>query len=265
MLVPLLSRITRLPVLCPVALALTILGMTIGCGLDDSAEVDCRCARDTDLATFPECRGVELATDEAVAGSLFSTRIPDCPSGELLFLREPTTPEAVLFNVRDTFEGFSAVQYVDQLSEDFLFIPELSGLELYREIYNPPDGYNPDNPANRDTLWARGDERRFATNLLDRTQFQQVTISRWYIPGEDQRILHADEPERETYLFDYIVDFIEQPVDGNARAFELRGRMEVDLVTPSEENPVWSIQRWQDFRAGQNDQSFTELRGAFAQ
>jgi hypothetical protein len=243
---------------------LAIAAMAAGCGLDDSAEIECRCARDTDLSAFPLCRDVDFETDHAEAENPFSTRIPDCPSGDLLFLREPTTPEAVLFNVRDTFEGFSAVQYVDQLSEDFLFVPELTGLEFYREIFNPPGDYNPD--ADSDTLWARDEERRFATNLLDRQQFQQITISRWYDAGEDIPILYPDEPMRETYIFDYILDFIEQPVDGGSpRAFEIRGRMEVDLVTPSEENPVWSIRRWQDFRAGVGDQSLTELRGIFAQ
>ncbi|MDP7449416.1 MAG: hypothetical protein QF689_12565, partial [Candidatus Latescibacteria bacterium] len=87
-----------------------------------------------------------------------------------------------------------------------------------------------------------------------------------YDAGEDERQLYTDEPERETYIFDYILDFFEQPgEDGTTRAFEVRGRMEVDLVTPSEENPVWSIRRMQDFRAGVDDQSLTELRGAFAQ
>ena len=240
--------------------------LVTACGLDESAQVECRCAEDTMLIAFPECRDVDPVTDHAEAENPFSTRVPDCPSGDLLFLREPTTPEAVLFNVRDTYEGFSAVQYVDQLTEDFLFVPELNGLELFREVYNPPDGYDPDNPTDSDTLWARDEERRFATNLFDRTLFQQITISRWYDASQDRRILDPDEPRLETYIFDYILDFIEQPgEDGRVLAFEVRGRMEVDLVTPSEENPVWSIRKWQDFRAGVDDRSFTELRGIFAQ
>lgn len=102
--------------------------------------------------------------------------------------------------------------------------------------------------------------------MFDRTLFQQITISRWYDAGQDRRILDPDEPRLETYIFDYILDFIEQPdEDGRVLAFEVRGRMEVDLVTPSEENPVWSIRKWQDFRAGVDDRSFTELRGIFAQ
>lgn len=243
-----------------------IIGLALigGCGLNDDAKVECRCARDTDLLAFPRCRDADPESEHSEAVNPLSTRIPDCPSGDLLFLREPTTPEAVLFNVRDTFEGFSAVQYIDQLADGFLFVPELTGLEFYREVYNPPGGYDPD--ANVDTLWSRDDERRFITNLLDRQRFLQITVSRWYDAGTDERILYPNEPQRETYIFDYIIDFIEQPVDGQGpRAFEIRGSMEVDLVTPSEENPVWSILRWQDFRAGIDDQSVTELRGLFAQ
>lgn len=246
--------------------AVLLVGLWVtGCGLDDSEQIDCRCAPETDLVAFPQCRGVDL--EEAIDdGSPLSTRTPDCPSGQLLFLREPTTPEAVLFNVRDTFEGFSPVQYVDQLTEDFLFVPELNGLDLYREVYNPPEGFDPDAPGDPDSLWTRDQERRFVTNLLDREVFQQITVSRWYIAGEDERRVDPDDPLQETYIFDYIIDFIEQPgEDGTPRAFEVRGRMEVDLVTPSNENALWSIRRWQDLRAGLDDQSLTELRGRYAQ
>ena len=40
--------------------------------------------------------------------------------------------------------------------------------------------------------------------------------------------------------------------------------MEVDLVTPSTENPVWSVRRWQDFRDVATERSLTELRAQFA-
>jgi hypothetical protein len=239
--------------------------LAAGCGLDDSATVECRCAEDTDVSAFAHCRDVDVAAEHADATSPFSTRVPDCPSGDLLFLREPTTPEDVLFNVRDTFEGFSPVQYLDHLTEGFLFVPEVAGLDLYRDVYGPPDGYDPDAESDPDTLWTRDDERRFTLNLLDRQRFSAIIVGRWYDSSRDERRTYED-PLRETYIFPYILDLTEQADDaGNVRAFEVRGRMEVDLVTPSEENPVWSIRRWQDFRETVDDQSFTELRGSFAQ
>jgi hypothetical protein len=239
------------------------LAAVVGCGLGDSDTIECRCVETTDLNAFPHCREADVGLSDGDPSSPFSTRVPECPSGDLLFLREPTTPEAVLFNVRDTFEGFSPIQYVDQLSEDFLFVPELNGLELYREVYNPPGGYDPDVSA--DSLWAREQERRFAINLLDRENFQRITVSRWYDANLDEQILYDDEPGRERYIYPYIIDFTTQPGEGTAEVFEVRGRLEIDLVTPSDENPVWSIRRWRDFRVAAAALTLTELRGQFAE
>lgn len=234
-----------------------------GCGPADDATIECRCVETTDLQAFPHCRDAGIQEDHE-ASSPFSTRIPECPSGRLLFLREPTTPEAVLFNVRDTFEGFSPVQYLDQLTDDFLFVPEVTGLDLYREVYEPPDDYDPD--ADADTLWTRLDERRFATNWLDPDLYQRLTVSRWYEAGTDEHRSYPDDLRRETYIFPYIVDLTEPPgADGRVRSIEVRGRMEVDLVTPSTENPLWSVRRWQDFRDAATERSFTELRGQYWQ
>ncbi len=234
------------------------------CSLEEGAEVECRCAEDTDLTAFPRCND---AGDEAAAdpSSPFSTRLPECPSGDLLFLREPTTSVAVVFNLRQAFEGFSPLQYVDQLSEDFLFAPELAGLELYREVYDLPSGYDPD-PPDTDTLWTREEERRFAFNLLDRKNFQRISISRWYDANRDEQRLDPDDSQEETYIFPYIIDFTTQPGEEQvARVFEVRGRMQIDLATKSDENPEWSIRRWQDFREPSSERTFTELRGEFAQ
>ena len=41
--------------------------------------------------------------------------------------------------------------------------------------------------------------------------------------------------------------------------------MQIDLVTTSDENPTWSIRRWQDFREPSSERTLTELRGEFAQ
>ena len=234
------------------------------CSLEEGAEVDCRCAEDTDLTAFPRCKD---AGDEAAAdpSGPLSTRLPECPSGNLLFLRDPTTSEAIVFNLRDVFEGFSPIQYVEQLSEDFLFAPELAGLEHYREAYDLPAGYDPD-PPDTDTLWTREEERRFAFNLLDRKNFQRISISRWFDANRDEQRLDPDDSQRETYIFPYIIDFTTQPgEEQEARVFEVQGRMQIDLATRSDENPEWSIRRWQDFREPSSELTFTELRGQFSQ
>jgi len=238
--------------------------LLVSCGLEDGALVECRCTEDTDLEAFPHCIGAELTEGRPDAANPLSTRIPDCPSGRRLFLREPTAPKAVLFNVRDTFEGLSPDQYMDQLTEDFLFVPDVDGLQLHLQVYQPPEGYNPE--SDRDTLWSREDERRFAGNLLDRSRFQRVEFTRWYDASRDQTVLY-DDPLVETYVIPYVLKLVESAsAEGTSLTLEVRGRAEIDLVTPSSDNPVWLVRKWRDFRdAASAKRSFTELRGEYSQ
>ncbi|MDP7361611.1 MAG: PDZ domain-containing protein, partial [Candidatus Latescibacteria bacterium] len=185
-----------------------ILAVASGCGFGGESGKNCRCVPETDAASFPHCEGITFE-EEVETANPFATRQPECPSGQLLFLREPTTPEAVLFNVRDTFQGFSPIQYLDLLSDDFLFVPDLDGLSLYPEVFQAPGDYDPE--ADRDTLWTREDERRFATNFLDRTEFQRITFDRWYQAGEDDVIFDDSDPLRETYIFNYAIELILPP------------------------------------------------------
>jgi hypothetical protein len=153
---------------------------------------------------------------------------------------------------------------MDQLTEDFLFVPDVGDMELFPEVYQlPAGGYDPD----RDTLWTPDQERRFVINLLDRERFQKISFRRWYKSLLDERII-SEDGLRETYIFNYEVEFTEQPREEEEEVsiIAVKGRMEVDLSTPTTENPVWLIQRWQDFRdPASAKRSWTELRGLFAQ
>ena len=242
--------------------------LVVGCGLDDSAQVECRCAADTSLELFTQCRGVEPADDRADADNPFSTRLPDCPSGVRLSLLQPTRPEFVLSNIELTFKGFSPIQYQDQLSEDFLFVPDVGDIANFPEVFDVPDNYNVD--ADVDTLWDRQAEDRYITNLLDRERFQEPFFRRWYEGLLDERI-PADDGLSITFRFPYELEFIERPKESDAedsmpQILGVQGRLEMVFVTPTEENPVWTIRRWQDFRdRASTKSSWTELRAIFSQ
>jgi hypothetical protein len=240
------------PYLCALLLA--------GCGLADDAQVECRCTADSDLTLFPACRDAALSDQRPEAGNPFAARLPDCPSGKRLSLLEPTRAEFVLFNIKTTFEGFSPVQYLDQLDEGFWFIPEPEGVELYPEVYHPPEGYIPE----QDTLWTRTQERSFAAGLLDKERFQRVEVRRWYESSKDQRTI-SEDGRSEVFFFPYELDFI--PVSGgpDQETFGVKGRMEVEAHTPTAENPVWSLRRWQDFRdPATAKRTWTEARALFS-
>ena len=210
-----------------------------------------------------ECADADPAAQRTDPSSPLGGRTPDCPSTILLVLREPTTPEAVLFNIRDSIRGFSPVQYMDQLEERFLFVPDADGILLF-PVFQPPEDYNPE--ADLDTLWTRSQERRFSNLVLDRERFQKISFQRWYDSTRDERIL-GDNRLVERYIFNYEIEFTEQPREGiTPTIFPIKGRMEVDITTPSEENPLWTISRWRDFRdQASAKKSWTELRGEFSQ
>ena len=176
--------------------ALLSAGCLAGCGLADNAQVACHCTEDSDLTLFPFCRDAVLSPQRPGTGNPFAPRLLDCPSGKRLSLLEPTRAEFVLFNIKTTVEGFSPLQYMDQLAPDFFFIPEPEGMDLYREVYHPPDDY----VAERDTLWTRAEERSFAVQLLDKTRFQRVQFRLWYESSRDQRTI-SEDGRREVLFF----------------------------------------------------------------
>ena len=227
-----------------------------GCGVDVGEQVECRCTEDM-LDDFAS----SCVNETGDPANPLSTRLPDCPSGTPIFLRERTTPFTVLFNVETTITNFSPNQYMDQLTDDFLFVPDPGDIALHPEIYDAPPNYNPA----LDTLWAWQAERTFVRSLLDQERMLKIDFARWYESSKDEVII-SEDGLMETYIFPYEIDFQERPVDGVSAAFGVKGRVEVDLVTPTTENPVWAISRIVDIRdAATAKRSFGELRAEFAQ
>ena len=55
------------------------------------------------------------------------------------------------------------------------------------------------------------------------------------------------------------------PIEIVKEIFGLKGRMEVEVFTPTAENPVWSLRRWQDFRdPASAKRTWTEARALFS-
>lgn len=227
------------------------------CSLDDSATTECRCVEQTNLRLFPEC-AEEIETGEREdASNPFVARLPDCPSGPTLSLRERTRPESVLLNIRTTFEGRSPTQYMEQLTEDFIVIPDPEDIDLHPEVYQAPEGYVP----GQDTLWNREAERRFAVAVLDLDVFLQVRFNRWYTASRDERI-PSEEGFSERFIFPYEIEFTGR---NDQETFELKGRVIIKLVTTSIENPIWNVQSWEDQRdVASAKRSWGELRAEFS-
>lgn len=234
-----------------------------GCAIGDSEQVDCRCAPDTSIELFPHCAdAVEERPDPKTP---LSTQIPDCPSGPQLFLRERTRPEAVLANLASIFgarpEFRSPQQYMEQFTEDFVFIPDPEDVQLYPEVY----------AVDRDPVWGATEERNFARIVLSPERVLSAGFTRWY-KSSDERI-PADDDLRETFRFPYEAEFVEiisavgaDSTETKFTTIGIRGFATIELVTPTVENPVWAIAAWIDERDRASAKfSWGELRARFSQ
>ena len=239
--------------------------LVTGCSLGDSDQVECRCAPDTSVLLFPRCSNADGSDQRPDAKSPLSTQIPDCPSGQQLFLLERIRPESVLANIRSIFqaqpETRSPEQYMDQFADNFTFVPDAEDVELHPEVYD----------ADSDTLWGADQERSFARAILDPERVQSARFVRWFSASKDERIPSEDQLS-ETFIFPYEVEFIEfvsaaESDETGAKtlnAIGIKGFMEVDLVTPTVENPVWTVKAWRDQRDRASAKfSWGELRAVF--
>ena len=244
------------------SLPFLLAALLTGCAIGDSEHVDCRCAPDTSAQFFPHCDGV--VQERSDPKTPLSTQIPDCPSGPRLFLRERTTPASVLANLTSIFqaqpESRSPQQYMEQFTDDFVFIPDDEDVQLYPEVYD----------ADRDTLWGAAEERNFARLILSE-RIHSARFVRWF-KSSDERIISDDEL-RETFEFPYEAEFVEiisaaeaDSVETKFKTIGIKGLAIIDLVTPTVENPVWSIAAWRDRRDRASAKfSWGELRAIFSQ
>ena len=248
--------LSSLPFLLAVLLA--------GCAIGDSEQVDCRCAPDTSELLFPHC--ADVVEERSDPKTPLSTQIPDCPSRAQLFLRERTTPASVLANLTSIFqarpESRSPQQYMEQFTDDFVFTPDPEDVQLYPTVYD----------ADRDTLWGATEERNFARLILSSERIHSARFVRWFKSSLDQRMV-SDDQLRETFEFPYEAEFFEiisaaeaDSVETKFKTIGIKGRAVIDLVTPTVENPVWSIAAWRDQRDRASAKfSWGELRAVFSQ
>lgn len=244
------------------SLPFLLAALLAGCAIGDSEHVDCRCAPDTSVQLFPHCDGV--AEERPDPKTPLSTQIPDCPSGPQLGLRERTAPASVLANLISILQAQpgsrSPQQYMEQFADDFVFIPDDEDKQLYPEVYE----------VDRDTLWGAAEESNFARLILSE-RIHSAHFERWF-KSSDERIISEDEL-RETFIFPYEAEFVEiisaaegDSVETKFKTIGVKGLATIDLVTPTVENPVWSIAAWEDRRDRASAKfSWGELRAIFSQ
>lgn len=236
--------------------------LIFSCGVSDNSESECHCTPESNAIIFPHCADADImASTEKEPTNPFATQLPECPSGKQLFLLQRTRPEYALINVRTIFsaqpESRNPEQYIEQLSDDFIFVPDIEDKARFPDVFK----------EDRDPVWKIENERDFARAILDPDRIGAIRFVRWFQPALDERI-PSENQLTETFIFPYEIEFTEiSNADGKEinSVISIAGFMEIDFITPTVENPVWNIKQWRDLRDRASAKfSWGELRAIFS-
>lgn len=176
----------------------------------------------------------------------FSTRTPEAPEKPRPYrlLSRSIAPGNVLINLKTVYDyALSADDYVDGLSEDFLFEPDPSDALVYEDAFSTP--------------WDSERERTFTANLFDRIlsdpEKTPRVLTRW------EEIVADEEAEREAYFeYEYKLEFRDKQ-DESWKAAE--GKAYFYLRKGEDEN--WTLSRWVDEKTNVDIPSWGALRAQF--
>ena len=178
--------------------------------------------------------------------SPFATRTPEAPEKPKPYQLLPRiSPTNILRNLKKVYDyALSVDDYMDGLTEDFLFEPDPSDAFAYEDVFSLP--------------WNRERERTFTANLFDRIVSDPNKIPRVLTHWEE---ITAEEEavENEAYFeYDYRVEFKDKR-DATRKSAE--GRAHLYLRRGEDEN--WGIYRWVDEKTNVDVSSWGALRARF--
>ncbi|RKY69711.1 MAG: hypothetical protein DRQ02_00055 [Candidatus Latescibacterota bacterium] len=170
----------------------------------------------------------------------FSTREPEPPTGKQLPLLEPTSAENVLRNLEVCCEYMSINDYMNTLSQDFLFLPDPSDNERFPEVFC--------------RSWDRQSEFEFCRRLFDK----EITSLISFCSSVDSNATVIEETtESVHYRYDYYIILIYRQHTEAPQS--VKGRAELYLRCDRQGN--WTIFRWEDEKT--DSHSWGELKGRF--
>lgn len=168
-------------------------------------------------------------------GCIFSTRAPHDPAGQEVPWISPDRTEAVLENIRVTFNAKSVENYNRSMADDFTFKPA-----------------DPDDIATGGGCfdgWNKEREVQVFSDILTKTSTQKITFT-WGTHGEPESV--PERPEDRLYrLLPYKMVFA-PPAD---TTFEGKANLYMRAV-----NGLWALYRWEDVRVSAETMTLGRLR-----
>ncbi|MCK4417959.1 MAG: hypothetical protein KAV99_07300 [Candidatus Latescibacteria bacterium] len=168
----------------------------------------------------------------------FATREPEPPTGEQLPLLEPTSAENVLKNLEISCEHMSINNYMDTLSEDFLFLPDPSDSDRFPDVFSEP--------------WGREEESIFCQKLFDK---EMTTLISFSSSVDSNATVIEETADFVHYRYDYHIALIHHTDAPRS----VKGSAEFSLRCDQQGN--WIIFHWEDEKT--DSHTWGELRATF--
>jgi hypothetical protein len=181
-----------------------------------------------------------------VSCNLFKTRTPDEPSQQSSNYTPPTDPSLVFQNMVNAFHDMNTVNYLrsfaDTVSSDFVFTfqPTPHARSQYSSSF---------------IEWTKLSEQQYFTALLSKLQ-AGTSPTLEFLTSTTQGTTSDSIQYEVTYR-------LTLPLSQSNIPPQIQGSAQFFLVADRSRN--WVIRRWDDFALNQNDFTWSDLKGSFAQ
>ena len=184
---------------------------------------------------------VFLITVLSIKGcGIFDTRDPEEPANIRSTFVPPTTPEIVIDNLSFSILEKNSQNYIKCISaSNFLYVPDSKSQLVYGQIFEN---------------WDPLDEKRYMDNLISQTNTHASSVL--FLDNEIYTQITSDSV---SFQADYIIVYQHNRINLPKSAI---GNLLLTLNT--DENDLYSITRWQDFRQNDTDFTWSELKANFS-
>ena len=170
---------------------------------------------------------------------IFDTREPENPVTIRSTFVPPTSPELVLENLSFSIQEKNSVNYNKCITDElYIYVPDTKSLQNYREIF---------------MNWSKNSERRYIDNLIAATNPTATSVL--FLDNDNMLLINSDSA---IYTAEYIVVFqhIKTNIPKSAKG-------NLTMYISSDDNNLFSIKRWEDFRQNDDDFTWSEFRANF--
>lgn len=171
---------------------------------------------------------------------LFETRDPEDPETIRSTFFPPTSAQIVIDNLSFSIQEKNSDNYIKCISSvTFKYAPDSRSQQLYEQIF---------------AGWNQQSEKRYLDNLILETDANSTSI----LFPSNQRLTQIT-PDSAVYQTDYTVVFQHRRLNVPKSA---KGNLTLSIST--EDDDLFYIKKWEDFRQNDTDFTWSELKANFS-